>query len=532
MNAPVGARVLSRHSMALIALAGSSFLAGCTDPETFVPTAQFSGPAGAITGTLTYAGPPPCTKNGRIVGAALLLAFNKNLLPPPEGLGTSAGSLNAVPGEVLFSSIRDKLVFAADNSLRCPDSSAPPVSASATWALAPLPAGTYQVRGFYDRDGDFDPGFSIANLPSKGDIGGGAISNAAEVLTKGEAPKFTEIDVGVIDQATGKLVIPPTGSRVDGIGVTLAQPIALERPVFYPSAVADETPAGNKDPKKVTIPSDFEFNSFPPTDKDFIRITMTAGVPNDEIDAAYETPFFMPVKDPAASFFMTVEDANRDGVVDNKDTVPESPLIPSLYPLSVFSKLVAGEELVGQTKPRVIMQGLTLFKGLILTSGKLPKADPTDPSKFIVSQSFESEVLVALRPAAICVDPSDVSKPGVLVLSRKTAKNGATILADENVVKQGLQRQFGRPFNVAYGCLPQGNYAMNLVYPTGQAWTLPNEAGICAEREPESSDHKQCVSTTEKRALLASQEAMVIVGAPKDAAYCKANPTPKACSPL
>jgi hypothetical protein len=532
MNAPVGARVFSRYSMALLALAGSSFLAGCTDPDTFVPIAEFSGPAGAISGTLTYAGPPPCTENGRIIGAALLLAFNKNLLPPPEGLGSGAASLNVVPGETLFASIRDKLVFAADNSLRCPDSSAPPVSASATWALAPLPAGTYQVRGFYDRDGDFDPAFSISNLPSKGDVGGGAVSNATEVLTKGEAPKFTEIDLGVVDQATGKLVIPPTGSYVQGIGVTFAQPLALERPVFHPSAVADETPAANKDPKKITIHSDFEFNTFPPSEKDFIRITMTAGVPADEIDTAAKTPFFMPVKNPAASLYMTVEDSNRDGVVNDQDSVPESALIPSLYPLSVFSKLLAGEELRGQTKPRVIIQGLTLFKGLILTTSKLPKPDPMNPSKFLVPQSFEPEIVVALRPAAICVDPADPSIPGVLVLSRKTAKNGAVILADESAVKQGLERQFKRPFNIAYGCLPQGNYAMNLVYPTGQAWTQPNEAGVCAESEPESSDGKECVGTTSKRALLGSQGAMLIVGPPKDAAYCKANPTPKACSPL
>ena len=532
MNAPVGDRVLSRQSMALFALLGSTFLLGCTDPDTFVPIAEFSGPAGAIDGTLTYAGLPPCTENGRIVGAAIVLAFNKNLLPPPGGLGTSAASINVVPGELLFSSIRDKLAFAADGSLRCPDSAAPPISASASWAVAPLPAGTYQIRGFYDRDGDFDPAFGIANLPSKGDVGGGAIANAAEVLTMNATPKFTEIDVGVVDPAQGKLVIPPTGSRVQGIGVTLAQPLGLERPVYYPSAVADETPSANKDPKKVTIASDFEFASFPPSDKDFIRITMKAGVPAEELDAAAQSPFFMPVKNPAATIYMTVEDANRDGVVDDKDTVPESTLVPSLYPVSVFSKLLTGEVLRGQTKPRVIMQGLTLFKGIFPTAAKRPTPDPVDPTKFVVFQSFEPEILVALRPAAICVDPEDPSKPGVLVLSRQKAKNGAVILADENLVKQGLQRQFGRPFDVSYGCLPQGNYAMNLVYPTGQAWTLPNEAGVCAENEPESADKKSCVSTTKARARLASQLAMVVVGPPTDAAYCKANPTPKACSSL
>lgn len=534
MNAPVGARVRSRQSMALLALVGSTLLSGCSDPETFVPNEEFAGPAGVIDGTLTYAGPPPCTQGGRIVGAALILAFNKNLLPPPEGLGTSAASLDAVPGELLFSGVRDKLVFAADGSLRCPDNMAPPISASATWTVAPLAAGTYQVRGFYDRDGDFDPAFSISNLPTKGDVGGGAIANAAEVLTTGAAPVFTEIDVGVFDTAQGKLVIPPTGSRIQGVGVTLAQPLALERPVFYPSAIA--TVGGDltdsPDVESVTIPADFQFAKLPSADKDFIRVKYLAGVPMPEIDKAAVSPFFMPVKNPAATIYMTVEDANRDGVVDDQDSVPENPNVPSLYPLSVFSKLIGNDKLHGQTQPRVIMQGLTLYRGLTPTALKMPTPDPMDPSKFVVWQSFEPELVVALRPAAICIDPADTSKKGVLVLSHKTAADGAPILADENVVKQGLQLQFGRPFDVAYGCLPQGNYAMNLVYPTGQAWTLPNEAGVCnAELEPQSANGTQCVSPTndKPRARLASQDAWLTVTAPKDAAYCKANPTPKAC---
>lgn len=529
MNALVSARVHSRHSMALLALVGGTFLTGCTDPDTFVPIEEFAGPAGVIDGTLTYAGPPPCTQNGRIVGAAIVLAFDKNLLPPPEGLGSSAASLDVVPGEVLFSSIRDKLVFAPDDSLRCPDlATAAPITASATWTVAPLPAATYQIRGFYDRDGDFDPTFSISNLPTKDDVGGGAISNATEVLTKGEAPRFTEIDLGVFDSAQGKLVIPPTGSRVQGIGVTFAQTIALERPVFYPAEVLDEV-GGNMDVKAVKIAADFEFANFPPAEKDFIRLKLTAGVPMDEIADAAVSPFFMPVQNPAATFFMTVEDANRDGVVDNKDSVPESTLVPSLYPLAVFSKLVKGQKLVSQTQPRVIIQGLTLYKSLLLTSTKLPTPDPADPSKFVVFKSFEPEVLVALRPAAICVDPNDISKKGVLVLSHQKAKSGDVILADEDIVKQGLQRQFGRPFDIAYGCLPEGTYAMNLVYPTGQAWTLPNEGGVCTHEEPQTTDGKRCAAGDLSRRRLLSQDALITVAPAADKAYCKSNPTPKIC---
>ena len=33
------------------------------------------------------------------------------------------------------------------------------------------------------------------------------------------------------------------------------------------------------------------------------------------------------------------------------------------------------------------------------------------------------------------------------------------------------------------GCLPTGRYAINVVYPDGQAWTVPNEAGACSGSE-------------------------------------------------
>lgn len=501
---------------------------GCGDPDTFVPIPDFAGPAGVIEGTVTYIGPPPCTRNGRIVGAAALLAFDTTLLPPPEGIGTSAGSIDVVPGETLFASIRDKLVFDKTDNIRCPDPSAPSVTASATWTVAPLPGGTYQIRGFYDRDGDFDPAFSIANLPTAGDVGGGAIDNATEVLS-GATPKYTEIKLGVPD-ATGKLVIPETGSHVYGVGVTFGLTLPLERPVFYPSEVKDSTSTMNKDPKKVVLPSDFQFETFGANDNSFIRIVLTAGVPDTETVAGAKTPFFLPVGDPMKPpiIYMGVEDVNHDGVRDAQDHVPESTLLPSLYPISVFSKLIAGQKIVGQTKPRVIMQGITLYKSLLLTATKMP----TDPMVPVFDSYTETEVTVALRPAAACMDPYDIKKKGVLVVSHDTDAAGTKIISDEAALKASLEKQFGRPFDIVYGCLPEGDYALNLVYPTGQAWTVPNEAGVCASSEPMSADGKSCVASAISRARLASQDAMLVVGKPKDANYCKAHPTPPMCKTL
>ena len=46
-------------------------------------------------------------------------------------------------------------------------------TAEFTWPELPL-GGAYQIRGFFDYDGNFNPFFSVTNIPTAGDIGGGA----------------------------------------------------------------------------------------------------------------------------------------------------------------------------------------------------------------------------------------------------------------------------------------------------------------------------------------------------------------------
>ncbi|UQA58755.1 hypothetical protein [Polyangium aurulentum] len=529
MTSQAGARLFRRLSSALLLSSLASALAGCEDPETFVPQNELGGPSGVIDGTLTYTGAPPCTENGAIVGNAILLAFDTRLLPPPQGLGTSAASIAVIPGETLFSSIRDTLTFDPSGARKCPEDAAPPVTVSASWTVSPLPAGAYQVRGFFDRDNDFDPTFLIANLPSAGDVGGGAIENAAEVLI-GAPPRYREITLGTL-RPNGTRVIPPEGARATGIAVTLGLKLPLERPVFYPSAVKDPALANN-DPNKVVMPSDFQFSMFGANESAFLRIEMMAGVRPEEIEAASVSPFYMPVK-PQPAFVFMVEDVNRDGKYDAKDHVPDSELLPSLYPLSLFTRLATGQKLVGQARPRVILQGLTLYKSLLETAMVKPMdPDPMNPMPTMPFQGADTKLVVALRPATVCIDPLDPATPGVLVVSHETDQMGTPILTDEQAVRDSLAQQFGRPFEIAYACLPEGQYAMNLVYPTGQAWTLPNEAGVCAALEPQTSDGAKCRSATSERARLASQDAILTIGPPNDPAYCAAHPTPVQCKAL
>jgi hypothetical protein len=502
-------------------------LAGCEDPSVFIPLQNISGPAGVIEGSVTYIGPAPCTKDGKIIGAAALLAFEEGLLPPPEGLGTTAASLAVVPGEVLFDGMRSQLAFAPDGKTVCGDPGSP-VTVSGSWTVGPLPAGTYQIRGFYDIRGDFDPGYSISNLPTKGDVGGGAIDNAAEALA-GAAVRYRSIPVGEPGES-GALTIPEDGFLVTGVSVSLGLSLPLERPVFHATEVLDESGV-NTDPKNVTMASDFQFAEFSTsnpnvTEASFLRMKLTAGLPatplpkygnKTEASLATAAPFHIPTKDPFLLY--TRQDVNGDGVINNQDHVPDSALLPSLFPLAVFVKLNEGVRIGSQVSPTIVLQGLTIYKSLFNTA--------TAPATLNVPSS---EVIVGLRPAVVCIDTNDPAKKGVLLLTHPDDKAGNQLIADEEAeasVKASLFTLFKRDFDVLYGCLPQGDYSMNLVYGTGQAWTVPNEAGVCALSEEAKDNGQTCGS----RPRLASQDVLLRVGAPSDGQYCKDHPTPAACLP-
>lgn len=501
-------------------------LAGCGDPAVFIPLQNISGPAGVIDGTVTYAGPAPCTQDGKILGAAVILAFEEKLLPPPEGLGTTAASLDVIPGEVLFAGVRSQLAFAPDGKRVCGDPGTP-LTVSGNWAVGPFPAGTYQIRGFYDRTGDFDPGFSISNLPTKGDVGGGAIENAAEVL-QGAAVKYQSIPLGEPGD-DGALAIPEEGFRVSGVAVTLGLPLPLERPVFHATEVLDESGL-NTDPAKVTMASDYQFEEFSTsnpnvTEKSFLRMKLGAGLPatalstyanKTEADLAAAAPFQIPTKDPFLLY--SRQDVDGDGKITSADHVPDSALLPALFPVAVFVKLNDGARIGSQVSPTIVLQGLTIYKSLFATA--TASATLSAPS---------SEVVVGVRPAVVCIDTNDPAKKGVLLTSHPDDKVGNVLIADDQVegVKKSLFGIFKRDFDIRYGCLPQGAYSMNLVYGTGQAWTVPNEAGVCAPSE-EPADNGQTCGT---RPRLASQDVVLTIGAPSDGQYCKDNPTPAECLP-
>lgn len=517
----------------LVALALALTGSGCGDPDQFLPKDQVGSPKGVLDGTVTYAGPLPCTEDNHIVGAAVLLVFDVRSLPPPEGIGTAPTSLAVVSGETLFAGVRGRLTFNSDKSRWCPSADLLPITVSATWSVAPLDAGIYQVRGFYDLDGNFDPAFSISNLPTRGDIAGGAIDNPIEALT-GKPPVYRAITLGTDNNGT--LEIPAEGARISGVTVSLGLQLPIERPLFFPSKVTDTSSAMNADPRKVTMPSDFQLATFSPTDPmateaSLIRLTLSAGVAPEEAAIGATKPFNLPTQSPSLSFIYTRQDVNGDGIIDANsgsamspdypnDHIADSHQIPALFPLAIFTKLKGPIGPGSDLTPTVLIQGITIYKSLLETA--FAKPDLVEP---------QPEVTVAIRPAALCI-PADLTTPGALVVTHKTDVKNNAILANESEVQAALEAQFKRPMEITYGCLPEGLYAMSLIYSTGQAWTVPNEAGVCASSEPPTADGTGCLApgSTMPRARLASQAAALTIGPPTDPAACPG--LPAACLAL
>ncbi|MDQ3033979.1 MAG: hypothetical protein M3Y87_16300 [Myxococcota bacterium] len=193
-------------------------------------------PSGVIGGTVLYVGPrPACTRaeDGtatEVIGRVVLTLFAFDNPPPPSGSASSALSLLTIPAEEMFSLADCMPAVPTDEDRR-------PVmrSAAFTWPEISLgqrectdpnpdnphcPGQDYQIRGFYDYDGDFNPFFGVRNLPTAGDVGGGAF-----VSTAVNPPQPLRIPFGHIDEQ-------PQGQLVDSVAVTLGAVITTERPVF------------------------------------------------------------------------------------------------------------------------------------------------------------------------------------------------------------------------------------------------------------------------------------------------------------
>jgi hypothetical protein len=198
------------------------------------------------------------------------------------------------------------------------------------------------------------------------------------------------------------------------------------------------------------------------------------------------------------------------------------------------------------------MQGITIpangdpTKENLLTTAEVPQGLGPAGLKYIDSSNqpvvfTQDHLTVALRPSVICFnslfDATNPDKRGTLVTpySSNDSADYPKPYTDTSIVPEDLLHidpTSGRATvsnlvkDVAYGCLPTGRYAINVVYPDGQAWTVPNEAGACSGTEG-STDWGNLTCTIKPRPVLHSQgpRAIVEVVAATDPNNCK-NPGP------
>jgi hypothetical protein len=599
------------------------------------PGPRIFPPTGVIRGSVVYQGPRPCSRNGHIVGNAIVLVFDRRNPPPPNGLAATAVSFAAVTGDQLFG---DEPRYPGNDAAYCPvdHGFTETITASGTLEIAPIAGGSYLLQSFFDYTGDWLPEFKFRNLPEQGDIGGGALdtADALKPLNAGNPnyqPHYLPVDVGIPQplgpgsppNAVPDFTIPSTGFVRDNVTVTLGQPLALTRPYFFATGESASVGAGGvvaaapipgqssdqpatvqvagalespSDPYYreylpiLTIPADIQVDAPPALssglgpaslfESKFPRLLLEWGVPMPEAAKAVAPPFKMQIAPfsataPLGGGFSVWQNGAYDPTVGNyvPQQIAEGNNLPFLWPVIVLSKLVddykpdaSGQfhtkdpaSLTAQgdpSSPVVIMQGITLAANPVASApdnlfetvvGALGGTffDAATGRPKIVRQDH---LTVLLRPSVICFDTlfdtTNPDKRGTLVTPFKVGKAADTmmpaplvppdILSNDGIHLQSIANLVS---NIVTGCLPIGRYAINVVYPDGQAWTVPNEAGACSGSEG-ATDYGNLTCTVKPRPVLFSQgnRAVVEVVAPTDPTNCMGPssavpPTPAACLP-
>jgi hypothetical protein len=270
--------------------------------------------------------------------------------------------------------------------------------------------------------------------------------------------------------------------------VTLGAQLPFSRPYFYPEGAAAVDPnlgpvlQMTQDHHVYAQPADPLPTLIQQFQASFTAVRLDWGVAPDEVG---------PATDPAQPFHLQIAPSPAGGLFtwsagkSIPETFGQNPFVFQMWPLVVLAKLdtdADGNGVVAQgsvDKPIVVIQAITLFKDDLIQTSSLggPPASPTAPV---------DHVTALVRPSVICFDPAHVDDGGVLVTPYLTGLDPEDLskpekpLIDPAVLKQASGKLIR---DVKRGCLPLGKYGMNLVYPTGQAWTIPNEMGSCTAIE-------------------------------------------------
>lgn len=530
---------------------------------------------GVIRGTVTYVGPRPCSRDGHIVGNAVVLVFDRRNPPPPQGFATSAANFVAVTGDVLFANEPRSV----EHELYCPTDSTN-IEVSAPFAVAPVDAGSYVISAFYDRRGRFWPTFKFRNLPEAGDIGGGYIDVEDARRNAGNlaySPIYRAVDVGIPQPTEGSEIpdfaIGPNGYVADNIPVSIGTVVPFTRPYFHPRWVDPATheevsaeeigdpvrsPANaTGDPFAVPIlamtqdvhvlapPTTPTAESLAAYQGGFQSLKLVWGVAKSEVDAAV---------DPAQPFGFQLPALPPQGkgglaIFARGQPIPDNAAVPALWPIVSLVKLADDPErktdrqslVIQGTPEETLVTGkapgpLVVIQGITLLDDSLERTMTGAAAVAPSVSSLRDHVTALIRPAALCFDAKRVDLGGLLVTPHLTSQSadgtGERPIFDDKAVVKAPVREVRR------GCLPMGRYAISLVYPTGQAWTVPNESGGCSESEGVVVLGQQTGQCTQKpRTVLLSQGSrgvVEIIGpSPEglDSGVCDDFPVPPECLP-
>ncbi len=207
----------------------ASLLLGCMDApldrdrEDGYP--NHNAPLGRIEGTILYEGPTPTLdRDGRPLGRVVLLLFKADNPPPPQGLATTAESVQTIPASQVFTQLTPTLPGY--------------VRASVPFVFPNITSGgLYQLRAFYsnrDERTGFQPVFGVRSQPVRGDVGGGAVLDPRATV-----PSFLSIPVGT-PNGSGVYTLPETGAVTGDVTVFIGSPITEDRPVFHVSPAPPE----------------------------------------------------------------------------------------------------------------------------------------------------------------------------------------------------------------------------------------------------------------------------------------------------
>jgi hypothetical protein len=269
--------------------------------------------------------------------------------------------------------------------------------------------------------------------------------------------------------------------------------------------------------------------------------------------------------------------------------IPEGNHVPNLWPLVVLFKLADDPQgpgvhasdpasLLAQgdaTHPVVIMEGITLLgnppagvsdpmketDSLLNTveAGGFP-GPPLGPANTLIPDATtgqphvftQDHITVMMRPAVFCFDtlfdPNNSDKRGNIVAPYLTGpsatpgmmgdivpknllqNDGTTLASVTNLIKPPPNYTAGTTSPAIQGCLPTGRYSINVVYPNGQAWTVPNEAGACTgDATGEGrTDWTNLTCMTQQRNVLRSQgpRAVVEITPAKNPMHCQGASSP------